>query len=287
MNTIPAPVQSLFFDSSSFNNINTRPGYFEAFPNEELTDWTLRLKDFEESQTIPHIQPAEAIDKPYTGIVACDGPEFDVAEPPRHVRLRANLRYDNAFHKRWNVDRNEFRGRNASVWPLWNDTADKKQRRLVQLQKLTLATIWDETIAIDRGTVQFLDDFFINGDDAEDISGQKPRVSEEELKAAMRLHPSSRKPSEEVEEDDDKTIVPDREHGDDELAQKYYRADSASTSPPPLDASHEKEKHEMPRVHHAEEDVHGLSELDRELESLVQAALNLERLLGGFNNGLN
>jgi len=108
---VPIPVQSLFFDSSAFNNIDTRPGHFEAFPHDELTNWTLRLKRFEESRSTPRLQPAESVDKPYTGLIASD----DSTQPPRHVQLRANLRYDNGNHKRWNVDRHDFRGRKASI----------------------------------------------------------------------------------------------------------------------------------------------------------------------------
>jgi len=244
--------QSIFFDPKSFNNIDTRPGYFEAFPGDELMDWTLPLQVHEEANTFPRLQPVEAVDKPYTGIIARDGPKLDSSRP-KHVRIRANLRYDNAYHKRWNVDRNEPRGKKNSIWPLWNDSKRNKKKRLVQLQQSTLATIWNETAAMDRGTMHFLDD---------------------------PLHSSSRRMRQEMEEDDDsdKTVVPDQEDRDD---QRQYTANSTptTTTPPRSDAAHQNENHGMPRVHHDDEDEHVLSDLAHDVESILR---DLESLLPAF-----
>lgn len=235
--------QSIFFDPKSFNNINTRPGYFEAFSGDEYSNWTLPLKVYEEANTFPHLQPVEAVDKPYTGSIACDGPELESFRP-KHVRLRANLRYDNAYHKRWNVDRNEPRGEKASIWPLWKESKDNKKKRLVQMQQLTLATIRNETIATDERTVHSVDDFFDN----------EP------------YHSSSRKTRQEMEEDDDsdKTVVPDQEDRDGEPARRHY-----TPQPPRSDAHHENENREIGRVHHADEDEQDLSNLAHDLESIL------------------
>lgn len=259
---ITAPTWSIFFDPDTFNNIHSRPGYFENFPKEELLHRTLCLKTFEEHQTTPRLEPAEAADKPYgPGIIAADDPDTGaVAEHPKYVQLRANLRSDNAMHKRPDVPRNGYRGGKA-VWPLWNNNSRAEQsRRWLQMVK-ALTIEWDEAMAQDRGI------------DSTIYSVEK--LVDQDLRAVMKMRSVPRETKDRDDNDEHGRIVPVRENKGGSRARRRYTAVPSNT-PQTTDAiSNDNPNQAVPRGEDVSEQVHGLCKLDEDIESLVQAFQSL------------